>query len=88
MSLLATQTARAEEPAKAPPKTPAKVAPKAPPAPPVDEDFLEFLANWDSEDETWNEYLATVAKDRKAKAPSGKPGPAKQPAQETDQKGK
>jgi hypothetical protein len=86
MALLAAQVVSADEPVKAQPEAPAKAAaPKAPP--PVDEDFLEFLANWDSEDETWNEYLASLAKDSKAKE-TGKTVPVKKPAQETGQEGK
>lgn len=52
-----------KETVKPPPAAPAKA-----PQPPADEAFLEFLANWDSEDEDWNAFLAaTVAKAAKAK---------------------
>jgi hypothetical protein len=85
VALFAAHTVCAGEPAKTPVKAPEKKeAPKAPPpAPEVDEDFLEFLANWDSEDETWNEYLASLARDSKATdKDAGKTEPVRHPAKE------
>jgi hypothetical protein len=46
------------------PKEGVKPAPPKVQQPPPDAEFLEFLGNWDSEDEEWSEFLA------KAKAAS------------------
>lgn len=71
---LATQALGAEPPQPAAPKPAPKTQPPKAPVPPppmVDADFLEYLANWDVEDEKWNEYLASLVK------PAAKPRPVK-----------
>jgi hypothetical protein len=53
--LWAAPWVRAEDKPKEPVKPPAKTQQPMPEA-----DFLEFLANWDSDEEGWSEFLATT----------------------------
>ncbi len=75
---LAAQTVLGKEPprpaaeAKTPSAKPQKPAAAGKALPALDAEFLEFLANWDSEDETWNEYLASLRADEGGAKPDDK----------------
>jgi hypothetical protein len=88
-AMLAAQAAPAREPpqpasgVKAPPVKPQHKPAGGKALPALDAEFLDFLANWDSEDESWNEYLASL-RGEKEDAPadgaqSGKDKPKDKP---------
>ena len=46
--------------------------------PPPDEDFLEFLGSWDSDDEVWGELLNTARERDAMKSEAEEKTPSKQ----------